>query len=573
MKKNALKRIGAVLLAVFLLVASLPVALAAPTSVDYDVVVTASDNYGVNLREGPATSYAKVRKAPIPMQARLHIDQEDTNPSGEKWGHTSYTEDGTTWQGWIAMTEVSRVEATSKPAASDGRMSAYHAIVQNAVDRYGVYDENDMSSLGVAAAYCLDITGDGAGELILVCVESVYDPALATNDNLTMKIYTYRGNAADQVFENQKSTDCFAYTFYQDGNKIVFTTGTPNFAEASYYWNGKNLVAVTSDDFTAAEITAINEASMGGLVAEEGAVMDCLLRHGGVNPDSMKKVLEISVWTTPVSLYTETGSVSIADMLSALQVTIPLNPKQLLQNVAYIGDPGKCKMDAKMANAYAEALEGLIAKYPTGSEINAVLVDVADDGYPLLITGVGRYDEVGDLQIWEYRSGSAISRDFSKDISGFEWVSRIEEGTLNGQAAMMISCNQSGAMMPETATLYYKVASGRLSLEHTERYHRDMNTGKYRVYLDGEDITDDDGADIPTRIAYAASKTLAAYADGVYFGPYVSPAASVANALRTYAKAGSAYSFPRINEVDEAELVNSIASAVADAVGGEITGI
>ena len=68
MKKNALKRIGAVLLAVFLLIASLPVALAAPTSVDYDVVVTASDNYGVNLREGPATSYAKVRKAPSPCR-------------------------------------------------------------------------------------------------------------------------------------------------------------------------------------------------------------------------------------------------------------------------------------------------------------------------------------------------------------------------------------------------------------------------------------------------------------------------------------------------------------------------
>ena len=68
MKKNALKRIGAVLLAVFLLIASLPVALAAPTSVDYDVVVTASDNYGVSLREGPATSYAKVRKAPSPCR-------------------------------------------------------------------------------------------------------------------------------------------------------------------------------------------------------------------------------------------------------------------------------------------------------------------------------------------------------------------------------------------------------------------------------------------------------------------------------------------------------------------------
>lgn len=572
MKKNALKRIGALLLAVFLLAASLPVALATPTSVDYDVIVTASDNYGVNLREGPDTSYAKVRKEPIPMQARLHIDQEDTSPSGGKWGHTSYTENGTTWQGWIAMTEVSRVESTAKPAVSDGRMSAYRAIVQNAVDRYGVHDDEGCFSRGVLAAYCMDITGDGADELILSCAESDYEPEL-DNSNLTTQIYTYRGNAAEQVFEERGRSAFFFYTFYRDGSKVTFVTGSGRIAEASYYWNGNRLVTVTSDDFTAAEKVAINEASMGGLVAEEGAVMDCLLRHGGVNPDSMKKVFDIGAWMSPVGLSTEAGSVSVTDMLSTLHVSVPLKPEQLLQNIAYFGNRSKCKMDAKMANAYAQALEGLIAKYPAGAELKAVLADVADDGYPLLITGEGGYDDIGDLQIWEYRSGSAVSRDFSRDFSAFEWVSEIEEGTMAGQDAMAISLNQCGVIMPDTATLYYKVASGRLSLEHTEWYHTDANTGRYRIYLDGEDITNDDGADIPTRIDYTAMNTLAYSMDTGCFETAVSSAAGMATALRTYAQAGSAYSYPRVSETDEAELVNAIARAVADAVGGEITGI
>ena len=76
-------------------------------SVSINVKVTASD--GVNLREGPYTSYDKLISSAIPKGEVLQV----TGISKNNWGQVTYK--GVT--GWIAMSQVTEVKAnTSVPA-------------------------------------------------------------------------------------------------------------------------------------------------------------------------------------------------------------------------------------------------------------------------------------------------------------------------------------------------------------------------------------------------------------------------------------------------------------------------
>lgn len=76
-------------------------------SVSMNVKVTASD--GVNLREGPYTSYDKLISSAIPKGEVLQV----TGLSQNNWGQVTYQ--GVT--GWIAMSQVTEVKAnTSVPA-------------------------------------------------------------------------------------------------------------------------------------------------------------------------------------------------------------------------------------------------------------------------------------------------------------------------------------------------------------------------------------------------------------------------------------------------------------------------
>ena len=76
-------------------------------SVSMNVKVSASD--GVNLREGPYTSYDKLISSAIPKGEVLQV----TGLSQNNWGQVTYK--GVT--GWIAMSQVTEVKAnTSVPA-------------------------------------------------------------------------------------------------------------------------------------------------------------------------------------------------------------------------------------------------------------------------------------------------------------------------------------------------------------------------------------------------------------------------------------------------------------------------
>lgn len=101
-------------LLVILAMCSFP-ALAAPSTVSYDIYVNAKDNLGLNLREGPGTEYPTVLPAPIPMYTKLHITRQTTDSKGLPWGYTTYTDSTGTHEGWVCVVEVSATDPRPSP--------------------------------------------------------------------------------------------------------------------------------------------------------------------------------------------------------------------------------------------------------------------------------------------------------------------------------------------------------------------------------------------------------------------------------------------------------------------------
>lgn len=101
-------------LLVILAMCSFP-ALAAPSTVSYDIYVNAKDNLGLNLREGPGTEYPTVLPAPIPMYTKLHITRQTTDSKGLPWGYTTYIDSTGTHEGWVCVVEVSTTDPRPSP--------------------------------------------------------------------------------------------------------------------------------------------------------------------------------------------------------------------------------------------------------------------------------------------------------------------------------------------------------------------------------------------------------------------------------------------------------------------------
>ena len=80
-------------------------------AVDYDVQVSAPDG-GVNIRYGPGVEYDRLIDSMIPNGVILHVTSQAQASNGNYWGYTYYNG----IYGWIALTQVSRIESVPTPA-------------------------------------------------------------------------------------------------------------------------------------------------------------------------------------------------------------------------------------------------------------------------------------------------------------------------------------------------------------------------------------------------------------------------------------------------------------------------
>lgn len=79
-------------------------------AVEYDVQVSAPDG-GVNIRYGPGVEYDRLVDSMIPNGVILHVTSQAQASNGNYWGYTYYNG----IYGWIALTQVSRIESVPTP--------------------------------------------------------------------------------------------------------------------------------------------------------------------------------------------------------------------------------------------------------------------------------------------------------------------------------------------------------------------------------------------------------------------------------------------------------------------------
>lgn len=251
-----------------------------------------------------------------------------------------------------------------------------------------------------------------------------------------------------------------------------------------------------------------------------------------------------------------------------------------LDRIAYIGDPGKCRMDARMANAYADALDSILASAP--NEVwRGMLVDVSGDGFPLMIVAdawswaYGYSNDFDTPQVWEYKNGRAVEHDFYQDLPGVQDAYDFE--VYNSSDGLLFSAIYSGGGAPPEfgGGQFYHVSKGKLTLLHTIRgydmdwWHPASNTHN-NWNVNGTSFNGDPYEKFDLTHQYS----LFSAGSFSYSTPQeLSSAALLSSALRAYAGGASRYSsFPTVTEDDD-RYVRDVAQAIADTLGGEITGI
>ncbi len=139
------------------------------------------------------------------------------------------------------------------------------------------------------------------------------------------------------------------------------------------------------------------------------------------------------------------------------------NIAQLLKNVSYYGDVDKCKMTPAMAKAYADAIDSLPAKeesYGETGELQAVLYDLAGDGFPLLVTTYS-----GNIRIpviWACQNGTE-----AVDVLANEDSWSIELCQINGKPGFYTSDVPQNVGFQPAWYWFYSVQNGKVSKVNT----------------------------------------------------------------------------------------------------------
>lgn len=240
-----------------------------------------------------------------------------------------------------------------------------------------------------------------------------------------------------------------------------------------------------------------------------------------------------------------------------------ISPEELLKNAPYIGDRAKCNLTAEQAQAYADAIDNLRGTYEEARY--AALVDVADDGWPVLITMA--YESIYGLTIWHIVDGTVTRYDYNTDYFG---LSGLEMLNCQGSKSLAFTLDGDG-YAADSGFLIHGCQNGQIRPTHTFLLTYDIisvETDEYEIYyyVDDQEVSATEYSNAVAGIS--DRKMLVNYWTGV--GDDIGSPQNLASALRNYASLGGGYAFPTAESVDEAAVVNAIAKAVADAVGGEI---
>ncbi|MBQ7037303.1 MAG: S-layer homology domain-containing protein [Clostridia bacterium] len=452
------------------------------------------------------------------------------------------------------------------PARADGNdMTAYRITVQKLVDTYGVYhyDENITRHYpGVSSVEVRDITGDGRNELLVSYVK----PSITEYEDevsFVFEVYTYKDGAASLLtsIPYDYLGNMHISVVLKDG-KCIIEYGTPRVSSTAKVWNGRRFEEVAVfDDATRAQLERINEAGQGGgLVAEDGEIMNVLYELCGVSDVSESDhIYTISNWITPINVARGTEVVDLASSLSALGIKAPMmKPEDALDMISYCGSATYRKMTSKMAKAYLEVLRSI-----DNGDAKVVLVDVADDGLPIMLVDGAPYRGIG---VYGYDGEKAIMLDYHKDMDMISYAT-FGMGYFNGRATLHI-----GAVNLDPGDAYgdfwYAAEDAQFTKVHGVRYVYGENSWEREI--NGKKVEEFYNDDYEAYDKHLFQDMI----DGEFrlVGDWT-PITTAREALKIYAEGISPYpDFDKVT-VDNDAYAEAVAKAAAEALGGTVTGI
>lgn len=367
------------------------------------------------------------------------------------------------------------------------REEAFKEIVQSTVNKYGILDEDkaekssDLQNVsGLWDAKTHDLTGDGEDELFLVYLD---------NSDIHMQVYEYKKGTATKEWSEKSGW-----------GGVFYMTVQMNEAHDMAYWTYGTSRSQPEDVFAFKDGDYISARSMGNYSDEEKAeisntassnynegnrVRDVLLKRFGIDPGSDASEYNIMELWGDAKLHASNTD----ELVSQWNLNIPekrMSPTEILGNIQYYGDIERCKMTKEMAEAYAEAIESdrqLALNHPGASTyLKAVLIDLAGDGMPLLITSIAEqydypaYIEDGEaFYIWTWDGTKAEKYDFKKDLEsqftfGFDFYPGFKD-------KMIVVGDGIGGMSGCGGSMEYDVSNARITLAHHEmRYYAWVNS-------------------------------------------------------------------------------------------------
>ena len=153
-----------------------------------------------------------------------------------------------------------------------------------------------------------------------------------------------------------------------------------------------------------------------------------------------------------------------------------------LGSIKYYGDKSKCKMTKEMALAYADAIDSQksIVENNSGTQFDlyAALLDLSDDGMPILVTMIGErpggsmfyMDGMPAIFVWIWNGKKAEQYTFKNDLR-LNDLNDIKFIASPGNGAVVVIEGASLADASSFGRIQYKVSNARLSREITETLH------------------------------------------------------------------------------------------------------
>ncbi len=453
----------------------------------------------------------------------------------------------------------------------DSKMrEAYRKYAQQLVNQYGMYNceinhFDYPGDYGVVGASCADMTGDGLEELYIAIVYP--------EDDTTAKILMYdyatgRKTTIEEFYNSWVGITMFSLCRDSKGKAFANHAEGKHFVDP-YIWDGSKFV--TTEITEAQRNKMYNEEPVGGL-AQEGAMrFDFLCDNLGIDHENYSTYFTVQAGMCYLSCSDQTAT------LTALGVNIPADPAKLLASVPYIGDRSKCRLSAAQAMGYAEAIESL-----RGTEYEAdyaLLIDFAGNGMPILLTSNYGYDSSRfyGVTIWHIVNGAVERYDFSNAVP---LPGEIYTATYNEDGVFILGTFLMGGHDADYGEAIFASRNGELVLIRSfcnKAVPSIYGPPDFAKYMDGVAVDNETYNAEHSKLSY--NKLIMNVFGGVFGGvadydqEFYTSANDTVKALRAYAASYSGYSFPKAEDVDEASLVEAIAKAVAEAVGGEISGI